>query len=204
MADPVDEQVNFIVNDIDSEIAAKHPFSLRDILERPQDFSDRATIQTDIDSMKDDISAYFGRKKEQVADEAKAYAKDASKASKAAESIADAIKSAAKSAKKSVITPLAYARDEERDEILFVDAFDEASLPGAVSALVNDALFVVNTSLEIDGYTVGRWLFPSSNTNRNRALYVSFPVNPAGALDIARDQMLMALDAVKDEIGTKK
>lgn len=203
MADPVEEQVNIIIDDIDRDIAGKHPFTLRDILERPGDFRETPDVSGEIDKLKGDIAGYFGKRKEELADAMKTYQKDAAKASKVADQIADAIKAAAKTAKKSVIAPLAFARNEDKDEVLFIDNFED-SYAGAISALVSDSLFVVDASLDVDGCMVGRWVFPSATTIRNRALFVSFPVNPGAAIDVARDQMLMALDAIKLEVAPRQ
>ena len=93
MADPVEDQINFMIDDIDARIAGKYPFKLRDMLEHPADFKDRQNILADVDRMKDDVSGYFKSRLEEVADLTDAYRKDAAKASNAAKGIADFVKS---------------------------------------------------------------------------------------------------------------
>jgi hypothetical protein len=200
MADPVEEQLNFMIDDIDASIAGKYPFRLRDILEHPLDYKDRATIVVEIEKMKGDVIAYFDARKEEVGEGVKAYMREAGKASRLAERVGDAVKDAAKAAKKAYISPLAYARKDGDDEIIFIDEFDEEALPKVIEAFTKDCMFVTDVSLELDGMKVGRWLFPNASGAKNRGLFVSFPVNPAGALDIARDQMVLALEAVKTEV----
>lgn len=198
MADPIEEQVNLIIDEIDASIEGKYPYRLRDLFEHPLDFKDRQYILVEIDKLKADVSAYFERRRAEVAEATKAYAKEAAKAGNVAKGIDDAVKAAAKSSKKQVIAPLAFARNEDNDDILFVDRMDDA-LPGIISALAADSLFIADVSIEVENAKAGRWVFPSS-AGKNRCVFVSFPVNPAGALDIARDQMTLALDAVKGEI----
>lgn len=198
MADPLEDQINLIIDDIDAGMAGKYPFKLRDILEHPLDFKDRQYILAEVDKMKADADAYFQRRKAELAPITASYAKDASKASNVSQALADEVKSAAKDAKKAVVKPLTYAHDDDSDEILFVDKVDDA-LPKVLDALAEDALFVVDLTLEIDNFKAGRWLFPGSS-GKNRGIFVSFPINPSGALDIAREQMGLALDAVKSEI----
>jgi len=202
MVDPVEEQINLIIDEIDATIAGKYPFRLRDMLEHPLDYKDRPTILIEIEKLKADVADYFAKRKEEVADATRAYMEEAAKASRVAERFQDAIESAAKSAKKPIVSPLVFARKEDEDEILFVEDYDENVYPKVIEALVSNCLFVVNASIMIDGFKVGRWVFPDSS-GKNRAIFVSFPINPAGALDIARDQMILALDAVKTEIMTQ-
>jgi len=202
MADPVEDQINFIIDEIDASMAGKYPFKLRDILEHPLDYKERPTIITELERMKEDVSDYFNKRKDEVADQAKLYMEEAAKASKVAERVEEAIEASAKAEKKGVVKPLTFARNEDQDEILFIDRYDDATLSKAIDALVEHSLFVVDQSLEIDNFKVGRWVFPESG-GKNRALFVSFPINPAGALEIAKDQMVLALDAVKSEVMTQ-
>jgi len=199
MVDPVEEQINFIIDEIDATISGKYPFKLRDIYEHPLDYKERPTLMAEIEKLKGDVADYFSKRKEEVSDATKLYMDEATKASKVADKIDEEISTAAKSAKKAVIKPLTFTRKEDEDEIIFVDTYDDASYSKAIDALVGSALFVVDSSLEIDNFKVGRWVFPDAS-GKNRAIFVSFPINPSGALDIARDQMVMALDAVKSEI----
>ena len=200
MVDPVEEQVDFLIDEIDAMIAGKYPFKFRDILEHPLDYKDRPTIMMELDKLKGDISDYFERRKENAREAIRLYEGDAAAATKVAKKIADVISEKVKAAKKPFIKPLTYTRKEDEDEIIFVEKYDD-SYEGVIDALVKNCLFVVDISMDLEGYTVGRWLFPDQN--KNRAIFVSFPVNPAGALDIAKDQMLVAVDAVKSEIQTE-
>jgi len=197
MVDPVEEQVDFMIDEIDAYISGKYAFKFRDILEHPLDYKDRPTVMVELDKMKNDITAYFDARKTEVVDAVKVYQRDAAASSKVAKQIADVVEAKAKSHKKAIIKPMVFTRREDEDEIFFVEKFDD-SYERLVDALLDTALMVVDTSLEIEGYMVGRWVFPDAN--KNRAIYVSFPINPAGALEIAKDQMLVALDAVKAEL----
>lgn len=198
MADPIDDQVNFIIDDIDAAIEGKYPYKLRDILERPADFRDRSSILPEIDRMKGDVDAYFKSKRAELSDMTDVYKKEAAKASSIAQAVGELVKNAARDEKKPLIRPITFVRKDEDDEIIFIDRAEE-SLPKALAALAADALFVADLSMEVDGFKVGRWVFPGSN-GKNRGVFVAFPVNPSGAIDITRDQLELALDAVKDEI----
>lgn len=200
MVDPVEEQVDFIIDEIDAYIGGRYPYKFRDILEHPLDYKDRPTIMIELDRMKGDISAYFGARKAEAAEATKIYQKDAAVATKVAKQISEMIEDKAKAHKKPVFKPLVFTRKEDEDEIFFVDKYDE-SYGKFIDALLDTALMVVDISLDIEGYMVGRWVFPDAT--KNRAIYVSFPINPAGALEIAMDQMLVAVDAVKAELQTQ-
>lgn len=200
MVDPVEEQVDFIIDEIDAYIAGRYPYKFRDILEHPLDYKDRPAIMVELDRMKGDLTAYFDARKAEAADAVKIYQKDAAASTKVADQLEDVVVSKAKSHKKPVVKPLVYTRREDEDEIFFVEKYDD-SYANLIDALLDTALMVVDVSLDIEGYKVGRWVFPDAN--KNRAIYVSFPINPAGALEIAKDQMLVAIDAVKAEIASQ-
>ena len=197
MVDPVEEQVDFMIDEIDAYIAGRYPYKFRDILEHPLDFKDRPTILIELDRLKGDIGSYFEARKNEAAEATKVYQKDAAAATKIAKQVGDVIDERAKAKKKAVVKPMIFTRREDEDEIFFIEKYDD-SYAKLVDALLETALMVVDISLEIEGYMVGRWVFPDAN--KNRAIYVSFPINPAGALEIAKDQMLVALDAVKAEL----
>jgi|GEM_PF-2022973 len=199
MVDPVEEQINLMIDGVDAAIAGKYPFTLRDLIEHPLDYRDRPTILVEIENLKADIADYFAKRKMGVTEVMSTYMKDAAKAEEVAKQFEKVINSAAKSAKKPIVSPIVFVRKEDEDEILFVNKFDEDTSPKLIDALVSNCLFVVDASMEVDGFKVGRWVFPDPS-GKNRAIYVSFPINPAGALDIARDQMLLALDVIKSEI----
>ena len=197
MVDPVEEQVDFLIDEIDTHIAGKYQYKFRDILEHPLDYKDRPTIMVELDRLKGDITSYFTARKAEAAEATTMYKRDAAVATKVAKQIADVIEDSAKAHKKPVIKPLTFARREEEDEIFFVDKFDE-SYKKFIDALLDTSMMVIDISIDIEGFMVGRWVFPDAN--KNRAIYVAFPINPAGALEIAMDQMLVAVDAVKAEM----
>ena len=201
MVDPVEEQIDFMIDEIDAFIAGKYPFRFRDVLEHPVDYKNQPTIMVDLEKLKDDISKYFEGRKSMLGDAVKAFQKEAVGATKLANTISTIVDDKAKANKKAVISPLTYARREDQDEIVFIDEMEDA-YEGVVDALVKNSLFVVDSTVEIDDYKAGRWIFPDSS-GKTRAIYVSFPINPAGAMDIARDQMLVAVDAAKNEISTQ-
>lgn len=201
MVDPVEEQINFMIDEIDAMVTGKYPFKLRDILEHPLDYKERPTIFAELEKLKMDVTEYFERRKADLADGTRLYMEDAAKASNVAKRMEEDIVSAAKTAKKPVVKPLTFARKDEEDEILFVEKYED-SYAKVIQALVDNCLFVVDSCIQLDGFKVGRWVFPDSS-GKNRAIFISFPINPAGAFDIARDQMLLALDAVKSEVMTQ-
>lgn len=199
MVDPVEEQIDFMIDEIDAYVAGKYAFKFRDILEHPADFKDRPTIMIELEKLKDDIAKYFNGRKAALGDAVKGYEKDANMSSKLAQKVQDLIDDRVKANKKVVIHPLTFARREDQDEIVFIDKIED-SYEGAIDALVKNSLFVIDSSIDIDNFKVGRWIFPDPN-GKNRAIFVAFPINPAGAMDIARDQMIVAVDAAKTEIS---
>lgn len=199
MVDPVEEQIDFMVDEIDAFIAGKYPFRFRDVLEHPMDLKDQPTVMVDIEKMKEDIGKYFEGKKSLLGTAIKSFEKEAVGATRIANSIESIVMEKAKAGKKAVIHPLTYARREDQDEIIFLDKMDDA-YEGVVEALVKNSLFVVDATIKIDDYKAGRWIFPDSS-GKTRAIFISFPINPASAMDIARDQMLITLDAAKNEMA---
>jgi len=191
------EQMDLIIDDIDGSIAGKYVFTLRDLLENPDDYADTPDIGKEIDRLKIDVNRYFENKRTEVADQVSKYKDDALKATRLADKIGGAVKDKAKSIKKPFVTPLFFVRKEDEDEVLFIDNYD-TSHEALLDEMIKGSMFVVDTSLLVENFKVGRWIFVGEN--KNRGLYVFFPVNPIGVLDIAKDQMTMALDGLKIEL----
>jgi len=195
--DPIEQQIDFLIDEIDAFMAGKYPFLLRDILEHPLDYRDDPTTLMDIERMKLDVSRYFDERLTELKDNITAYKADALKSTRLAEKLQAEVEAAAKTTKKPVIKPLTFARNEDEDQIIFVEQYEEGLKP-ALEAMAEKSLFVVDATIAVDEFKIGRWVF--SNPENNYAVYVSFPVNPGAAIEIARDQMLIALDAVRDEL----
>jgi len=191
------EQMDLIIDDIDDSIAGKYVFTLRDLLENPDDYADTPDIGKEIDRLKVDVNLYFEKKRAEAADQVSKYKDDALKATRLADKVGGAVKDKAKSIKKPFVTPLFFVRKEDEDEVLFIDNYD-TSYEALLDEMIKGSMFVVDASLVIENFKVGRWIF--AGENKNRGLFVFFPVNPLGVLDIAKDQMTMALDGLKIEL----
>ncbi|MCX6776909.1 MAG: hypothetical protein NTY73_03000 [Candidatus Micrarchaeota archaeon] len=191
------EQMDLIIDDIDDSIAGKYVFTLRDLLENPDDYADTPDIGKEIDRLKVDVNLYFEKKRAEAADQVSKYKDDALKATRLADKVGGAVKDKAKIIKKPFVTPLFFVRKEDEDEVLFIDNYD-TSYEALLDEMIKGSMFVVDASLVIENFKVGRWIFVGEN--KNRGLYVFFPVNPIGVLDIAKDQMTMALDGLKIEL----
>lgn len=191
------EQMDLIIDDIDDSIAGKYVFTLRDLLENPDDYADTPDIGKEIDRLKVDVNLYFEKKRTEVADQVSKYKDDALKATRLADKIGGAVKDKAKSIKKPFVVPLFFARKEDEDEVIFIDNYD-TSYEALLDEMIKGSMFVVDTSLLVENFKVGRWIFVGEN--KNRGLFVFFPVNPLGVLDIAKDQMTMALDGLKIQL----
>lgn len=193
----VADQLDMIIDDIDNTISGKYVFTLRDLLENPDDYSDVPEIGKEIEKLKKDIESYFETKKAEAAEQLSKYREDALKATRLAEKLEMVVKEKAGNQKRPYVTPLFFVRKEDEDEILFVDNYD-ASYEALIDELAKRSMFVVNSSMPIESYKVGRWVFVGEN--KNRALYVFFPVNPVGLYDVAKDQLLIALDGIKMDL----
>jgi hypothetical protein len=190
----VADQLDIIIDDIDNTISGKYPFTLRDLLENPDDYSDIPEVGKEIDKLKKDIESYFENKKAEAAEQLNKYKEDALKATRLADKLEMVVKEKANSQKKPYVTPLFFVRKEDEDEVLFVDNYD-ASFDQLIDELAKRSMFVVNASMPIESYKVGRWVFVGEN--KNRAIYVFFPLNPVGLFDVAKDQITLALDGIK-------
>jgi len=191
------EQMDLIIDDIDDSITGKYVFTLRDLLENPDDYADTPDIGKEIDRLKVDINLYFESKRTEASDQVSKYQDDALKATRLADKIASVVKDKAKSIKKPFITPLFFVRKEDEDEVIFVNNYD-TSYEALLDELIKGSMFVADISMPVENFKVGRWVF--AGECKNRGLFVFFPVNPIGVLDIAKDQISMALDGLKIEL----
>ena len=176
-------------------------FTLRDLLENPDDYADTPDIGKEIDRLKIDLNRYFEDKKTEVADQVSKYKDDALKATRLADKIGGVVRDKAKNTKKPFVTPLIFARKEDEDEILFVDNYD-SSHEALLEEMIKGSVFVVDVSVPVENFKVGRWVFVGES--KNRGLYIFFPVNPIGVLDIAKDQLTMSLDGLKIELESEE
>jgi hypothetical protein len=188
------DQLDLIIDDIDRSIAGKYVFTLRDLLENPDDYSGTQDIGKEIDKLKGDINAYFDDMIAGASEQVSKYKEDAMKATRLAEKFEGVLKDKAKGMKKPFVFPFYFTRKEEDDETIFIDNYD-TSYESLVDELLKSSMFVVDTSIPIDTFRMGRWIFVCEN--KNRGISIFFPLNPVGALEIAKDQLSSALEGVK-------
>jgi hypothetical protein len=191
------EQLDLIIDDIDDEIAGRYVFTLRDLLENPMDYVDSPNVLREIDAVKRDLDDYFERRKSEVAPQTARFKEDAMKSSRVADKLDEVIKSVTKELKKPLVIPLVFIRKEDDEEVIFIDRF-EPTYNDLISELAKNSMFVADLSIKFEDFKVGRWIFVGSS--KNRAIFVSFPVNPAGVLDLAKDQLNIALDSVRTDL----
>jgi len=188
------EQLDLIIDDIDTSLAGKYVFTLRDLLENPDDYADTPDIGKEIEKLKTDITSYFDKKKAEASEQTAKYKEDAMKATRLAEKLGMVVKDKAKGMKKPFITPVFFARKEDEDEVIFVDSYD-TSYEALIDELMKSSIFIVDSSMPIETFNVGRWVFVGEN--KNKCLYIFFPVNPVGMFEVAKDQILLTLDGIK-------
>jgi len=191
------EQLDLIIDDIDDEIAGKYVFTLRDLLENPMDYVDSPNVLREIDAVKRELDDYFERRKAEVAPQATKFKEDALTSSRVADKLNEVIRTVTKDLKKPLFVPLVFIRKEDDEEVIFVDKF-EPTCNDLITELAKNSMFVADLSIKFEDFKVGRWVFVGSS--KNRSLFVSFPVNPTGVLDLARDQLQIALDSVRADI----
>ena len=191
------DQMDLIIDDIDDYIAGKYVFTLRDLLENPDDYADTPDIGKEIDRLKVDITLYFENKRTEASEHISKYKDDALKATRLADKIGGVVKDKAKGIKKPFVTPLFFVRKEDEDEVVFVDSYD-TSYDALIEEMIKGSIFVVDVSVPVENFKVGRWVF--AGESKNRGLFVFFPVNPIGILDMAKDQISMALDGLKIQL----
>jgi hypothetical protein len=195
----VQEQLDLIIDDIDNTIAGKYIFTLRDLLENPTDYADTPDIGKEIDKLKEDINSYFEKRRAEASEQISKYNEDALKATRLAEKLEMVVRDKAKSVKKPFVTPVFFVRREDEDEVIFIDNYD-TSYEALIEELAKASMFIVDSSMPIETFKVGRWVFVGEN--KNRGLYIFFPVNPIGMFDVAKDQILLALDGIKLDLET--
>lgn len=195
------EQLDLIIDDIDRSIAGKHVFTLRDLLENPRDYSETQDIGKEIDKLKVDVNGYFEEMISGASDQVSKYKDDAMKATRLADKFEDVLKDKAKSAKKPFVAPFYFVRNEDEDEIIYIDSYD-TSYEALVDKLLESSMFIINASVPVDTFRMGRWVFVGDNKNRGIAVF--FPTNPVGVLEMARDQLETALEGVKLDLESEK
>jgi hypothetical protein len=188
------EQLDLMIDEIDRSIAGKYVFTLRDLLENPADYSETQDIGKEIDKLKVDVNSYFDEMISGASEQVSKYKDDAMKATRLAEKFEGVLKDKAKGAKKPFISPFYFARNEDEDEVIFIDSYD-TSYESLVDKLLDASLFVINTTMEIETFKMGRWVFVGEN--KNRGISILFPANPVGILEMAKDQLATALEGVK-------
>jgi hypothetical protein len=151
-------------------------------------------IGKEIERLKGDVSSYFEDMVSSASDQITKYKDDAMKATRLAERFEGVLKDKAKNMKKPFLTPFYFVRKEDEDETIFIDNYD-TSYEALLDELLKSSMFVVNASMLIDTFRMGRWIFVGEN--KNRGISVFFPVNPVGVLEMARDQLSTALEGVK-------
>jgi hypothetical protein len=195
------EQLDLIIDDIDKSIAGKYIFTLRDLLENPGDYAETQDIGKEIDKLKLDVNSYFDNIISGASEQVTQYKDDAMKATRLAEKFEGVLKDKAKGAKKPFLSPFYFARNEDEDEVIFIDNYD-TSYEALVDKLLESSMFVINTTMEVDTFKMGRWVFVGQN--KNRGISIFFPTNPTGILEIARDQLATALEGVKLDMESEK
>jgi hypothetical protein len=188
------EQLDLMIDDIDRSIAGKYVFTLRDLLENPDDYAETSDIDKEIDKLKEDVNAYFDDMISGASEQVAKYKDDAMKSTRLAEKFEGVLKDKVKSAKKPFVSPFYFVRKEDEDEVIFIDNYD-TSYEALVEELLKSTMFVVNSSIEVDTFKMGRWVFVGEN--KNRGISIFFPTNPVGILEMAKDQLATALDGVK-------
>jgi hypothetical protein len=188
------EQLDLMIDDIDRSIAGKYVFTLRDLLENPDDYAETPDVDKEIDKLKKDVSAYFDDMISGASEQVTKYKDDAMKSTRLAEKFEGVLMDKVKSAKKPFVSPFYFVRKEDDDEIIFIDNYDTA-YEGLLEELLKSTMFVVNTSIQVDTFKMGRWVFVGEN--KNRGISIFFPVNPTGVLEMAKEQLAIALDGVK-------
>jgi hypothetical protein len=191
------EQLDLIIDDIDRSIGGKYVFTLRDLLENPDDYSETQDVGKEVDKLKADVNAYFDNMIAGASEQLTQYKDDAMKATRLAEKFEGILKDKAKNAKKPFVNPFFFVRNEDDDETIFIDSYD-TSYEALVDELLKSTIFVVNTSILTDTFKMGRWVFVGES--KNRGISIFFPANPVGVLEMARDQLATALDGVKIQL----
>lgn len=195
------EQLDLIIDDIDKSLEGKYVFTLRDLLENPTDYAETQDIAKEIDKLKDDVNAYFDDMVAGASEQVTKYKEDAMKATRLADKFEGVLKDKAKSAKKPYVTPFYFVRNEEEDETIFIDNYD-TSYEALVDELLESTMFIVNTSIPVDTFRMGRWVFVGVNKNRGISIY--FPANPVGVLNLAKEQLANAIDGIKADMESAK
>ncbi len=196
MANIWSDDADIIIKRLDKDIAAKYKISLSDLLSNPDKFASQPSIVNTIINMKEDVDNSIAAMLNGMESERKKLSDDASKCDAITSQLAQAISLEAKQSKIPLIKSDNVARDESKDEVIYVkDA--QGDILHMVERLVDASLLVVDMTATYNGNSIGEWLFSG---NKNYVVRVSLDQNPALIIENSAAEIDALLDAATDYI----
>ncbi len=186
-----------IIKQVSPSIKTKYSVDLNTLLLDPSQFSGKPvaakldSITADVNSEIDRIAESFGSASARLQDEMSKY-------DSVSKRLAQHISLHAKQGNVPVVEPYFVTRDENKEEVIYVDNADDATMQLA-EKLVSLSNVILKFNTEYKDYSIGGWMF--STPSKTYLLRVNIPPNPVLDLEAARSEITGALESAKDYIG---
>jgi len=194
MAELWSDYTDMMVGELEATVKSKYNLSLKKLLTNPMQFADDKTVSVKIDNIKEDVNKYLDDVVGQLEEERKALENNAVKSDSLTNQLNQRISLEAKQVNVPVIKPYAVARDETRDEIVYVNSVDSSTL-ALIDKLTNSSTFVADMTYKYKDYNIGVWFFSGQ---KNYVVSVALEPNPVLNVEGSRTELNMLIDNAKE------
>jgi len=194
MADLWSDYTDMMLSELEPTVKSKYNLSLKKLLTNPTQFADDETVSVKIDNIKEEVNKYFDDVVGQLEEERKALENNATKSDSITNQLNQRISLEAKQANIPVIKPYAVARDETRDETVYVNSVDSNTL-ALVDKLTSGSTFVADMTYKYKDYNIGTWFFSG---RKNYVVSVALEPNPVLSVEGSRTELNMLIDNAKE------
>ncbi|MEM3227613.1 MAG: hypothetical protein QXK65_01535 [Candidatus Micrarchaeaceae archaeon] len=196
MANLWSDNADALIKQFDGAIKSKYKFTLSDFLTNPANFSAQESIIVTAGNIKEYVDNSIAEMLDGMEDERKRLNDDAAKCNAITSQLAQAISLEAKQNKIPLIKSDTVARDEGKDEVIYVKNAS-GDLMHLAERLVDSSLLIVDMTSEYNNNLIGEWLFSG---NKNYVLRVNLDPNPVLNIETGAAEIDALLDAAADYI----
>ncbi|MCL4403568.1 MAG: hypothetical protein M1500_02365 [Candidatus Marsarchaeota archaeon] len=196
MADLWSDYTDSVIDGIDNKVGSKYGLSLRDLLTDPGKFSSKQNITVTISNLQEEVNSYIDSLIASMPDQEHAFENSAAKCDSLSKQLSQAVILQARQNKVPVINPASLAKDDSRDETVYISAFD-SSTSALIDRLLTHTFYVADYSYKIKSYSVASWLFSG---HKNYILNAYLTPNEVLNAETARGELVDLLSTAEDYI----
>jgi alpha-D-ribose 1-methylphosphonate 5-triphosphate diphosphatase PhnM len=179
-----------IIKNLDKQLSTKYKLTMRNLLTDPSKYADQPNILVTIDNLKEEVENYAKSRDKVLATEKKEFENAIVRADALTSQLGQSVSMQAKQNGVPVITPVALQRDTTKDEQIYVDSVDNATL-ALVGKLASSSMLIADFSTTYENYKVGEWLFSG---DKDYIISVYMPANEYFRLQSSKDEIVGLLD----------